>query len=161
MARETPTSTPCPIFVAYADIPAARHAMSRVKDVLPHSLNCCHLQPMLWRFDQLADQRWRDMALRDACRASVVVLAMSDADGLTAQADAWLTALAAGQRGARITALLFVGEDEPWTISLQQTRPAPAANAVTAKAAGGFTLIDANQSRHSKPEARAISEYAA
>jgi hypothetical protein len=115
--------------VAYADVPAARHALARLKSMVAHPGEARHVQPMLWRFDQLDDPRWRETALRDACRASAVVLAMSDESGLNSQAESWLSALAAGQRGVRMNALIFVGNDEPWSITLQQSRPAAAAKA--------------------------------
>src|SRR3954469_8812674 len=46
---------PYPVFIAYADVPAARHAMACVAQLLRAEGGAWHLQPMLWRFDQLDD----------------------------------------------------------------------------------------------------------
>ena len=111
---------PYPVFIAYSDVPAARHAIARLAKAIRHGPNERELLPMLWRFDQLDQPRWRRMALREAARAVTIVLTMSTRASLSNGTEAWLTALTAQQRGATISALLLVG-DESWTISLQQT----------------------------------------
>ena len=113
---------PYPVFIAYATVPAARAAMARLAQWLEHQKENFQLQPMLWRFDQLDDARWREMALGDAARATTLVLALGDTPELGASGEAWLKALTARECGAKLSAVAFIGEDEAWTISLQQTR---------------------------------------
>lgn len=111
---------PYPVLIAYADIASARNAVDRVAKLLRAKQPDCELLPMLWRFDQLDQPRWREMALREAGRAAGLVLAMNASAVLSPGTDAWLTALTAQQRGTVINALTLLG-DEAWTISLQQT----------------------------------------
>jgi hypothetical protein len=85
----------------------------------------CQMQPMLWRFDQLAECRWREMALQDATRAGVIVIALNDQMPLSSAAIAWLAALATRHHGASIN-VLAVWNEEAWSISLQQTTDAVA-----------------------------------
>ena len=128
---QTHPRPPLPVFIAYNDVAAARHAMTRVTALLRSRQGGLdyQMQPMLWRFNQLEDPRWRETALADACRAGTLVLAMSNASALDGTTDAWLAALARRQRGTSITALALVGEEEAWTISLQQTAAPVAARA--------------------------------
>lgn len=111
---------PYPVFIAYSDVPAARQAIARLDKLVQSTHGDRELLPMLWRFDQLDQPRWREMALRDAARANTLVLAMTANATLSSGTDAWLTALTARQRGAVISALALMG-DEAWTISLQHT----------------------------------------
>jgi hypothetical protein len=123
-----------PVFIAYADVPAARNAISRIAQLLRATRGDCQLQPLLWRFDQLEIPRWREMALSDAARAQTLAVAMSDASSLSDGTGAWLISLATGRHGAPLDVLALVGEDEVWSVSLQQTQafasqhasPAPA-----------------------------------
>jgi hypothetical protein len=123
---------PIAVFVAYAEVAAARHAMDHVSSALLAKDSKFRMQPMLWRFDQLNASRWREMALQDAGRAGVVVIALSDSMPLSSGADAWLLALAARKHGARID-VLAVWNEEAWSISLQQIAGARAAAAMTPK----------------------------
>ncbi len=67
------------------------------------------------------------MALRDAARASVLVLAFSRIAPLAAPIETWLTQLAIRMRGSELTAFAFTEDDEGWTISLQaRTKYSPA-----------------------------------
>jgi hypothetical protein len=118
------TRRPYPVFIAYSDTVAARNAIERVNQSLQAAYDDRELLPMLWRFDQLDQPRWREMALREAGRATTLVLAMNANATLSPGTDAWLTALTAQHRGAVISALALFG-DEAWTISLQQTAAKP------------------------------------
>lgn len=126
-----PLPVACPIFIAYADVTAARHALGRLEFLFSTREKNVRLLPMLWRFDQLDAPSWREMALRDAAGARAVVLALSERTALSAAAENWLTSLAARQRGATLTVLTFLG-DEAWTISLQQKAAASAPCAAAA-----------------------------
>lgn len=85
---------------------------------------------MLWRFAQLDDPRWREMALRDAATATTVVLAMSDEAAFCGRTEAWLTSLLVRRRGASINVWTLIGESEPWTMTLAQPGPLPAPGAL-------------------------------
>lgn len=132
--------TPVPVLFAYADIATVRDAMSRVVAQLRHG----DMQPMLWRFDQLAQPKWHDMAIADANRAHLLVLALGEHGTLTPPVEQWLAALATRAGGAAVNTLVWFGVEDAWTVSLRQTRAASApsresANAVVAAA----TRIDA------------------
>lgn len=109
-----------PVFIAYADVPAARRAMELFAARLRTIHSSQRLQPMLWRFDQLNQRRWREMALSDAIRAAAVVIALSDDVPLNTAAETWLTTLAVRHHGARVN-LVAVLNGEAWSISLQQS----------------------------------------
>jgi hypothetical protein len=109
-----------PVFIAYADVAAARCAMSQCAATIARRRSSQRLQPMLWRFDQLNEPRWREMALHDAANAAAIVFALSDATPFHAGAEAWLTTLTTRHRGSPIDVIALMYE-EPWTISLQQT----------------------------------------
>lgn len=149
--RAPATRHPYPVFIAYTDVSAARQAICRLTTLLQASHPDRELQPMLWRFAQLDQPRWREMALREASRANTLVLAMNASATLSSGTDAWLTALAAQQRGAEISALMLMG-DEAWIISLQHTA-AKAANVAQLRPASAPDCSLAQASRHAGLEA--------
>lgn len=116
---------PVPVLIAYGDVASARQAMSRVNTLVRTLRDNGELQPMLWRFDQLDDPKWREMALRDAGRASALVLAMTDEAAFCPRTEAWVNALLGRSRGTSLTVLALVGGRDAWTITLAQ--PAGAA----------------------------------
>ena len=132
-ARAPAPRLPYPVFIAYSDVAAARNAITQIQRFLRAKHPNHELLPMLWRFAQLDQPRWREMALREAARAATLVIAMNANATLSPGTDAWLSNFTARQRGAVISALALVG-DEAWTISLQHTATAtpsiarPAAN---------------------------------
>jgi hypothetical protein len=140
-----PPRQPYTAFLVYGDVPAARHAMMQLKATLQSRTPARELQPMLWRCDQLDEPRWRDVALADAIRADVIVLALSENAPLDAHAEAWLTSLAARHGGANVCVMALFGE-EFWTIGLQQTaaarRPDANAHAKTQERDGEFADFD-------------------
>ena len=128
-SAEGAAGKPLPVFIAYADIPAARRALTAIGEVLARNREAPYrLQPMFWRFDQLEGPRWFQMALSDASQAGVIVIAMSSPTALHASAEAWLSALATRHRGGSIHVVTLFDE-ELWTVWLAQ---APAAEGVPA-----------------------------
>jgi hypothetical protein len=113
-----------PVLIAYADIASGRHALSRVTTLVRALHPGAESHPMLWRFHQLDQPRWREMALRDAARARALVLSMPHEDAFCARTEAWLTALLSRLRGTSLTVLALVGETESWTITLAQPKAA-------------------------------------
>lgn len=116
-----------PVFIAYAEVSVARHAMHRLAAQLQATRPDLQLAPMLWRFDQLDRPRWREMALADATRADAIVIALGDEMPLTAAAESWLTNLAIRHHGASIQVTAILNE-ELWTISLNQSSTGRAAS---------------------------------
>lgn len=116
-------------FIAYADLPAARQAMRTISEVLAASGHPYELEPMLWRFDQLAAAKWREPALTDAALAAVIVLASSAPGSLAPEMETWLADLFARRHGRRTTLVALLGPDDAWTISIES---APAARATPA-----------------------------
>lgn len=131
-SKSAPARVRFTAFIAYADIPAARHAISHVSRLVARSRRSVHVQPMLWRFDQLAEPQWQEMALREAAAADALVITMRHPGALDARVDAWLNALARRFHGATVSALALIGDEEAWTISLQQSQPKPHASAAAA-----------------------------
>lgn len=115
-----------PVFVAYADIPSARHALHRLSQWLRKNHRHAELRPMLWRFDQLDDPRWRDLSLRDAESTRTLVLAMRDETAVCARTQAWLAALLQRIRGTSIDVWTLIGETEGWTVTLSPPTASPA-----------------------------------
>jgi hypothetical protein len=126
--RPVPPPQPKPFnaFIAYADLPAAKRAMSAIDEVLRATAGKFALKPMLWRFDQLIAAKWCDHALSDASTADVVVLANTSAGPLQPAVEDWLSALLARRRGRRITIVSLQGEDDAWTISIEAPIAPPA-----------------------------------
>lgn len=106
-------------FIAYADLNAARQAMSAISEVLQAAPRCHELQPMLWRYDQLGSEKWSDTALADAAKADVVVLASTAAGAMPAALEKWVGDFLAYKRGGRITLVALLGHDDAWTISIE------------------------------------------
>jgi hypothetical protein len=106
-------------FIAYADLAAARQAMSTINEVLVASGHAYRLEPMLWRFDQVVAAKWREPALVDAARAEVVVLARSAPGGLPAEIEQWVTDFLARKEKGRTTLVALLGHDDAWTISIE------------------------------------------
>lgn len=126
-ARPSTSSIPYAAFIAYSSVPAARRALAHLSRLVRTRSNTLTLHPMLWRCDQLEHPLWREMALQDAARASVLVLAFTGTAPLEAPMETWLTQLAIRMHGSELTAFAFTEDDEGWTISLQaRTRYSPA-----------------------------------
>ncbi len=128
------TRSAVPILIAYSDIPSARHAMATLTQLLQRS--GCALQPMLWRFDQLGEPRWREMSLRDACRARTVAFAVADELYLERAPEMWLRAVLERMRGSSLNVLALIGVAEIWTLNFEQvartpTHPSRAASSPT------------------------------
>ena len=111
---------PVPVLIAYSDVTSARQAMTRISRMLQASQPNCHLQPMLWRFDQLLKATWHNMALHDARRARVLALAVADEPALANVSETWLGALLERAKGHLLHVLVIVGDTDPWTITLEQ-----------------------------------------
>ncbi len=108
------------VFVAYGDVGSARHALARVTRTLRTAQRRVEIHPMLWRFNQLDDPRWQELALRDATRSHLVVLAMSEANACCARTDAWLRTLISHLPGGlQISVLVVIGGTETWSMTLK------------------------------------------
>jgi hypothetical protein len=118
-AAKSAAPAPFHAFIAYADLPAARRAMSTISDVLRATQGKFAFKPMLWRFDQLAHAKWCDYAISDAAEAAVVVLASSAPGPAPAAIEQWVSSLLQRKRGQRTTVVSLQGEDEAWTISIE------------------------------------------
>lgn len=111
-------------FIAYADLNAARQAMRAINEVLQAAPRCHELQPMLWRYDQICSEKWRESSLLDAAKADVVVVASSLAGAMPALLEHWVGDFLAHMRGARTTLVALLGHDDAWTISIEGPRVA-------------------------------------
>lgn len=128
-----PPPVPFDVFIAYADLPAARRAIAVINDVLRATGRRFAFQPMLWRFDQLAAEKWREGALADAAATSLVIFASTESGELSPALESWANALLARKRGGRLTLVALLGENDTWTISIEESAlTAPAASAMKA-----------------------------
>lgn len=133
-AAPSPPPVPYSAFIAYSSVPAARRALAHLNRLVRARGDELVLQPMLWRCDQLEHPLWCAMALRDAARANVLVVALAGSAPLEVATEKWLTQLASHIRGTELIAFAFTEDDEGWTISLQartQRSPAPLAQIQT------------------------------
>lgn len=122
-ARPTPPAIGFKAFIAYADLDAAREAMRTINEVLAASGHSYRLEPMLWRFDQIAAAKWREPALHDAALADVVVLARSAAGSLPGEVEQWVTDFLGRKRHCRTTLVALLGREDAWTISIEGPAP--------------------------------------
>jgi hypothetical protein len=118
--RPAPRAVPFKVFIGYADLVAVRHATSTIADAILSTGRHFQVQPMLWRYDQLANGHWRDRAIRAAQEADVVVLASSEPGGLSAGVEDWVNAFLAANLGRRATIVAVAGANDAWTISIEQ-----------------------------------------
>ena len=109
-------------FIAYADLNAARQAMRTINEVLEAAPRPYRLQPMLWRYDQICSEKWRESSLMDAALADVVVVASSTAGAMPAAVEKWVGAFISQMRGTRMTLVALMGQDDSWTISIEGPR---------------------------------------
>lgn len=110
------------VFIGYADLRAVRRATSTIADAIRCSGQRVTIEPMLWRFDQLASNHWRDRAIEAALSADVIVLASSES-GSGLAVEPWVDAFLAANRGHRATIVAVSGENEAWTISIEERVP--------------------------------------
>lgn len=124
--RRTPRQPPPPPFralIAYADVPAARRAISEIHEVLVASGRSYQFCPMLWRFDQLDRPNWNEVALHDATEAAIVVLASTEPTTLPASLEWWVSTLLGRQQQRPVTIVAVLGAAEAWTISIEKSQP--------------------------------------
>jgi hypothetical protein len=121
-----PPSHPLPfkVFIGYADLCAARHATAAIGEAVRTARRRFEIQPMLWRFDQLASTHWRARAVAAAMEADAIVLASDAATPLPASLEAWIYDFLAASRGRRVTLVAITGPADAWTISIEQPRAA-------------------------------------
>ena len=112
-----------PLFIAHADVPTARQAMTRLGEWLRRTRPECRLVPMLWRFDQLGDPHWQKLATPDLGRAAGLVIALKKDAGPGPELEAWLSLVAKRARGRTISAMVIIDGEETWTVSLQHLPP--------------------------------------
>lgn len=120
---------PFHVFIAYGDIPAAGRAMTAVNAELRSARCNLALHPMLWRFNQLTAANWREPALAQALNASVVAFASSSREPFSEELEQWVRDFLVRRRGAPTTFLALLGEEEGWTISIEEVAARPVASA--------------------------------
>ncbi len=113
-------SVPFKVFIGYADLPAVRIATGVIADAIRRHGRRFDIQPMLWRFDQLASDHWRAVAIRAATEADVIVLASSAPGALTPGVEGWVNAFLVANRGRPATLVAVAGPFEAWTISIEE-----------------------------------------
>jgi hypothetical protein len=112
---------PVDVLFAYDDVAAAREAMNTIASSLRQQCPPAAMQPMLWRFAQLREPRWREMAITDGVRAQMIVVTLPNSSAeLPVDIEAWIAAVVAQKSSGATTQLVLHASDEQWTILLQQ-----------------------------------------
>lgn len=119
------------VFVAYSDCTSASRAMAALRATWRTRGQRVSLRPMLWRFSQLANPRWSDVATHDALCAECVLLAMDSLESCDAQMDHWLASLRARSAGSTLSAIVAVRDEELLNLSLTGSPGASTPAAVT------------------------------
>lgn len=121
-----PRVLPFKVFIGYGDLPAVRAATAVIADALHSTRRRFDLEPMLWRFDQLASSHWQDVAVRAAQQADVIVLTSSEPSTLATAVESWVNAFLKANRGRPVTLVAVAGPSEAWTICIEEPAVAPA-----------------------------------
>jgi len=100
--------------------------MHAIDEVLRATHHPFELRPMLWRFDQFSHAAWREHALCDATQADIVVIASTSSGALPETIDQWIGTLITRKRGSRLTLVAILGEQDTWTISIEEPAAASA-----------------------------------
>jgi hypothetical protein len=103
--------------VVYDDVPAGKHAVGVLKRIGAHLQD--EFRTVLWRFDLIADPRWRAIATDDVVAAGLVVFATSEPDVLPHFINEWMRECLARKRGERVAMLTLFGQREAWAVWLQ------------------------------------------
>ena len=110
-------------FIAYDNLSAGKRAMQLVCELERETPK--HLQPLLWRFDVLADPDWQHFAVADVIRAELLIISTAR-HKLPTSFKSWLTtSLSAETRADRALVALLgrsrqtVEASLPTLISLQ------------------------------------------
>lgn len=109
------------VFVAYADLPAFRHATAAIGEGIRNSGRPVRLEPMLWQIQQLVSPYWRDRTIRAALEADVVVLTTSMAVDITHTLERWISEFLEAARGRKTTLVVISGPRDAWTISIERS----------------------------------------
>ena len=126
--KKRPAPRAYPILVLYADLAAGRNAMALISR-LARQHATVRPEPMLWRFDQLADPRRCATAVHDAAKAEIIIVAISAATGVPDTIDSCLTRIV-NQRSQAATTVIVAANDDVWTIAVERTAPVAAAGPV-------------------------------
>ncbi len=108
------------VFVAYADLPAFRHATAAIGEGIRNSGRPVELEPMLWQIQQLVSPHWRERTIHAALEADVVVLTTSTAEDVTHTLERWISEFLESARGRKTTLVVISGPRDAWTISIER-----------------------------------------
>ncbi len=78
-------------FCAYDNLSGGQRAMQLVCELERESPEEIQIQPLLWRFDLLADPEWQQLAVADVMRADLLIVSAASCELPTA-VRRWLTA---------------------------------------------------------------------
>lgn len=103
---------PLQVVIAYDEIPAGKYAL-RVMAELGRRLSrniTCHLST--WSFVRLGEQAWAEVAIGDALRADILIIATYGTNPLPATVRAWTEAAIHRKRGSTATVVALFGPEE-------------------------------------------------
>lgn len=107
-----------PVFVAYSDCTSASRALAALTAQWQRRGQRVALRPMLWRFEQLLEPRWREVAAHDALRAECVLLAIDRAEALDVQLERWIDALRDRAGSATLSLIVSVHNEDMWAMTM-------------------------------------------
>jgi len=98
------------IVIAYEDFETGKRAMRTYDYLVQHLGEECGFRNQMWKFDVLSVAKLREMAVKDATAADIIIVAAHGADALPAAVKEWMEAVLAEQTNAIALVGLFDSE---------------------------------------------------
>ena len=83
-------SPPLNVCIAYEDFETGKRAMKTYNYLVEHLGHECHFANQMWKFDVLSVPKLREMAVKDAAAAQIVIVAGQGNNPLPIQVKAWI-----------------------------------------------------------------------
>jgi hypothetical protein len=83
------------VFIAYEDFETGKRAIKTYNYLVEHLGHECLFTNQMWKFDVLSVPKLREMAVRDAIGAQIVIIALHGNNPLPPQVEAWVESWAA------------------------------------------------------------------
>lgn len=106
------------VVIAYEDPPAGHRAVRALANVVREITPPMTLCPKLWRFDLLADPRFRDAVDTDADGADLFVISTSSVSEVPVAIARWVNACLARKHGTATAIVALFGPFDAWTITI-------------------------------------------
>jgi len=95
------------VVIAYEDFETGKRAMKTYDYLVQHLGDDCTFKNQMWKFDVLAVPKLREMAVKDAAAADIIVVSAHGSGDLSDAVKAWVDRWIAGERNAIALVGLF------------------------------------------------------